>query len=406
MKRRGIFTRLMKSERGNALVMGAATMPLMLASAGFAVDTIHLGVMKRQMQRAADSSAIAGAYALAQDVSPQTAVARDLGKNKYPTLFQAQQVEVGPHGGFDRTVRVQLVAKPRLAFMSIFTKAPAEVSSEAVAALVAEGKFCVLSLYEGTNPGVDVSGGARVELGCGIASNARGPKSIDATGNSFVHASPLMAVGGLDGAASNFADPVKLYPHGTEQTDPLAGLADPPPQTCTNIETVSPNETRDLEPGCYKSLTIKGTANLAPGTYYINGGDLDITAQAKVAGTGVTFVMTGPGGAAGDLRMNGDAQLNLVAPASGEYEGILFYRDRRAANVEAKINGSSTSTFAGAFYFPGSDVTFNGTAGLQVRCFLMIGQVVKFTGDARITNQCPDFGSAPDFTLKFVRLVK
>ena len=55
---------LISSERGNVFVVAAAVMPLLLGSAAFAVDTIQLSVWKRQLQRAADSSAIAGAYAV------------------------------------------------------------------------------------------------------------------------------------------------------------------------------------------------------------------------------------------------------------------------------------------------------------------------------------------------------
>ena len=46
--------RIRESERGNALAIGAATLPLLLGSAAFTVDTIHFGLMKRQLQRAAD----------------------------------------------------------------------------------------------------------------------------------------------------------------------------------------------------------------------------------------------------------------------------------------------------------------------------------------------------------------
>ena len=52
---------LFSSDRGNVLVVGAAMMPLLIGSAAIAVDTIQIGVWKRQLQRAADSSAIAGA---------------------------------------------------------------------------------------------------------------------------------------------------------------------------------------------------------------------------------------------------------------------------------------------------------------------------------------------------------
>ena len=397
---------LLANERGNTLLIGAAALPMLMASAGFAVDTIQFGVFKRQMQRAADSSALAGAYALTQEMSAPNAVTRDLIKNKYPTLSQAQQVTVGPSLGYSNTVRVQLTSAPRMPFMSIFTKSNSTVTAEATAALVEDGRFCILSLYNGTDPGIDVGGNAGLNLGCGMASNARGPNSIAATGSSWVTASPIMAVGGLNGDTSNFAGTTELQPYAPEQTDPFAGLPNPPAQSCSNKLAVTPGENVTISPGCFGSMDIKGTVTMEPGTYYINGGNVDFGSQAVVTGSGVTFVLTGPGGAAGDLVMNGQAKLNLSASTAGDYKDILFYRDRRASNIEVKINGGSEAVLSGAFYFPNSDLTFNGDAGLQVRCLQLVGQKLKFLGTAAITNTCGAPGSLPTFKLRFVRLVR
>ena len=58
--------KLWRDRRGNALVVAAASMPLVLGSAGLASDTIQWTLWKRQLQRAADSGAIAGVYAIAE----------------------------------------------------------------------------------------------------------------------------------------------------------------------------------------------------------------------------------------------------------------------------------------------------------------------------------------------------
>src|SRR5437763_17198486 len=56
------FGKLMRSKRGNVLAIAAACMPLFIGAAGLAVDTIQWTMWKRQLQRAADSAAIAGVY--------------------------------------------------------------------------------------------------------------------------------------------------------------------------------------------------------------------------------------------------------------------------------------------------------------------------------------------------------
>jgi Flp pilus assembly protein TadG len=405
-----------KSERGNVLAMGAAAMPLLLASAGYAVDTFQIAVMNRQMQRAADSAAIAGAYAMSQGSDTATeqtyasgAATREIDRklNKTPALVGTPVIATGASLGFQRTVRVNLTATPRLPFMAIFTKAPTNITVTATAALVENGRFCMLSLFDGAAPGISVGGGAELNLGCGMASNSTGPNGIEAFGNSSVNASPIMARGGLT-SSSNYAAGTQLQPYSAEQKDPYAYIPDPvSPGGCPAKQVNGPEV---LEPGCYSSLDIKdGPVTMKPGTYLIDGGDLEFGAKAQVAGVGVTFVMTGPGGAAGDMKMNAQAELNITAPSSGTYKSILFYRDRRAANIDIKINGGSSATMTGAMYFPSSDVTFNGNAGFTANCFQLIGRMLTFRGGAEINNNpaaCAVLGGDPDFQLQFVRLVK
>lgn len=56
------FRRLWRDKRGNALLIAGAAMPLLIGAAGLANDTIQWTLWKRQLQRAADSAAIAGVY--------------------------------------------------------------------------------------------------------------------------------------------------------------------------------------------------------------------------------------------------------------------------------------------------------------------------------------------------------
>jgi Flp pilus assembly protein TadG len=399
------LNRLRRSERGNVLIVGAATLPILMGSAAFAVDTIQIGIYKRQLQRAADSGAIAGAYALSQGKTPGTAVSRDLTKSTYPTLSQPAQVTSGARLGYNQTVRVQLTSNRTLPFMSIFSSTPSTLTADATAALVQDGTFCMISLYNGTLAGIDVNGNANVMLGCGMKTNSRSANAVTAGGSSVVTASPIAAVGGVDGEDNNFVQPTKLQPYSAPEADPLAHLPDPPAQSDCAPASMEPNDpVLALTPGCYSSLTIKGTATLAPGTYYVTG-DIDFGSQANVSGTGVTIVMTGPNGQAGDLKINAQAVLNLSSPSSGTYKGILFYRDRRASNIEIKINGGAQSNLRGALYFPTSDITYAGHAEMNVTCLQMVGQILKFRGSASITNNCPPGSGASAFQQTIVRLV-
>ena len=115
--------------------------------------------------------------------------------------------------------------------------------------------------------------------------------------------------------------------------------------------------------------------------------------------------MSGDNGQAGDLIINSQAELVMSSPDSGTYKGVLFYRDRRASNIEIKINGGAQSNLSGALYFPSSDITYAGSAGMNVECLQMVGQKLRFRGGASITNNCSSNPGASAFNQAVVRLV-
>ena len=69
---RSFLTKIWHDKRGNSLVIAAAALPLLVGSAGLATDTIQWALWKRQLQRAADSAAIAGVYDRVQNEGATT----------------------------------------------------------------------------------------------------------------------------------------------------------------------------------------------------------------------------------------------------------------------------------------------------------------------------------------------
>src|SRR5215213_6360603 len=59
---RRLFRKFWNDDRGNVLLIFGACLPLLVGAAGIATDTIEWTLWKRQLQRAADSGAIAGVY--------------------------------------------------------------------------------------------------------------------------------------------------------------------------------------------------------------------------------------------------------------------------------------------------------------------------------------------------------
>lgn len=416
---------LLANKKGNVLMIGAAAMPLVIGSAALAVDTVQLSLWKRQLQRSADSAALAGAYALAQSKDYNASALAALDLNDSVPLSGSPTIQssptAGPYTGNPRAVRVVLASERSLPFMSFFLAMSPRLEVEATAALVYTGKYCVVSLEEGTQTGITFSGNTTTNLGCGVISNSRAASAVVADGSARVTASPVAGVGGVP-TSTAYVQPTLLLPYSLPQPDPFANLPNPPPNPCTGSDpaaNVAPNTSATLEPGCYRGMDLRGTVTLNPGTYYVDGSQFRTSSQARVTGSGVTIILTSstptdPSSFA-TISMNGGATVDLTAPESGTYQGVLFYQDPRAVSDEElediengrgnQINGDSSSRFQGAFYFPRQHLTFNGNTGMNTNCLQLVARRMTFSGNSRINNSCPSDSGSNSFDATWVRLV-
>jgi Flp pilus assembly protein TadG len=431
------FKKLWRDKRGNALVIAGAALPLVLGSAGHASDTIQWALWKRQLQRAADSGAIAGVYAIVQDsggrTNVSTAVNRDLTYNShiaYTTTQTVGQPASGTYSSDPYAVQVTINVQKKLSFSGMFLNYIPTITASATATVVPSGKYCVVSLENTSATGITATGNADVDLGCGMITNSTSMTAAIATGSSDVNASPIAAVGGIP-ASTHWASGTLLMPFTMAQEDPFASVPAPstfPSGNCPNYRVNNPNDTdafdatdanvTGLPAGtyCVGSLTLNGTTTFPDNsTIIIDGGSMSVGAQAHVSCTGCAFVLTSRTAntnpsTIGNVNINGGAELNISAPSTGTYAGIMIYQDRRAqdgtnASQQSTINGNANSFLQGAFYFPSQQVTFNGTAGMSTNCMQLVARRVLYSGNMHISNSCPANSGAHDFTGKKVRLV-
>ena len=419
--------KLSRNERGNALIICAATLPLVIGAAAIGVDTIQVSLARRQLQRAADSAAIAGAYAKYQNQNVNTAVTHDLTFNNDVTLYGSPTIQnaptVGTYAGNTRAVRVVLTAHRAVPFVSFFTRSTMTVTTEATAMSVYQGQYCAVALENTNVTGIAIGGSATVNLGCGMISNSPSATSVTAGGSSSIVASPVAAVGGVP-SSSSYATGSVLMPYSPQQADPFAALPTPTvPSGCSNQSlrvqpndaplTVTTSTNGYVSPGvyCWNGMDIKGTVTLPSNSViYVNGGTLDFGAQATVNGSNVTFILTSSNATSNpssiaQLSLNAGVTLNLTAPDTGTYAGVLMYQDRRAAFGTSNINGNSATTLRGSFYFPNRELVFNGTSGMHTECIQLVGRRLGFNGNASINNSCPSGSGSKAFDAVFVRLV-
>jgi Flp pilus assembly protein TadG len=406
--------KLLRSTSGNVFIMAAILMPVILGSAGLAVDSIQWVLWKRQLQRAADSAALAGAYATAQAKDAVATATADLTRTRELVLTTPATIEnppsSGSYSGNNKAVRVTLVYSRLLPFTGMFVAVAPTISAKSTAAAVTQGDYCVLALDPSNTTGVTMQGSATVNLGCGIAANSSASSAITAGGSSSVIATPISAVGGVP-ASSSYQGATTLLPYSMPQDDPYASLPTPSVSGCSNQAKVQPQDVTTLNPGCYRGMDLKGTVTFNEGVYYIDGNSFSVGSQAVVTGSNVTIILTSNNAASNassiaTLDINGGATVNLSAQTSGTYAGILFYQDRRAADSGTNtVNGNSTSSYRGAIYFPGQAVGFTGNTGMTTNCLQLVAKRVTFSGNSTINNNCPAGVGAHSFIGTRVRLV-
>ncbi|MCL6740636.1 Tad domain-containing protein [Sphingomonas sp. RB56-2] len=436
------FNKLWNNERGNMVVIAAAALPMLVGSAGLATDTIQWALWKRQLQRAADSAAIAGVYdRFGHDgatTNTATAVDHDLTLNQHTNmgLESGYPVVTFPaNAGSNRNqVRVVLAVQKELSFSSMFLPAAPVIKATAQAAGVStSGDFCVLSLQHNGKTGIQATGNASIVMDCGMMTNSTATNAAAGQGSSSVTATTIAASGGIQQSSNWTVD--SYQPYSPQLDDPYENLdpsdadhdfdscpANPPSLTINNGNT---GQTIPADK-CYSSISVQSNRSVTFSN--VNGGDKVIVTGGgvNVQGTlhlnGVALIITNRSTSSsatiGTLDMNSSGQIDSTAPTSGKWAGMAIYQDRRAvdnsptgtisANSPNKINGNSTNKIRGVVYFPNQQITYNGTGTGTATCTQFVAKRIYWSGNSGVNNftkNCPGSGiQAINAPLK-VRLV-
>ncbi len=429
-----LLRKLVKDPKGNALVIAAAALPLLIGSAGLATDTIQWALWKRQLQRAADSAAIAGAYQKSADnanTNVPTAIDHDLTLNQHTGIaLQSGYPQItypADTSTIKDQVKVVLAVRRPLSFSGLFMTNPPLIRTSATAASVqGTTEFCMAALESsGSVTGINVTGNAAIEMDCSMMSNSPSPNSAVAKGSATVKIKSVAAVGGIQQSNNWTVD--SYQPYTSPLTDPFANINPLPSEMkCAkqggspvaldeNTNVASANDGQGNAANCFTSLSVGAnkTLTLPAGTYYLNGGGMDVKGTLNC--TGCTIIMTNTSTATnatiGDIRANAGANMNINAPTTGKYAGIAIYQDRRATNTSNKINGHSASIINGAIYFPNSTIDYNGTGTTTAVCTMFVGKNLSFSGNSSTSNkfkkgsECGAFGLPTITGGKRVRLV-
>jgi Flp pilus assembly protein TadG len=453
----GFIRKLINDRRGNALVIAAAAMPLIIAAAGLATDTIEWTLWKRQLQRAADSAAMAGVYSrLKSDTQSavDTGVDKDLAFNLHTSgidLLNDPTVELlDDDGDFADQVKVTLQLQQRLPFSSFFMSSPPVIQAVATAASVpAGGTYCVKALDpSATAVGIEITGNTNLDFGdCSLIANSTNPKNAASNGNngsggaaSMIIAHALAAAGkvsysgqwdvdhyynGATPVADDYKDLAKYIPTSTSSSaSPKCDKVENNTLTGATVDRTK-GTNADTDPtkiicitntksGKATGVTVSGDMKLGKGTYVINGGDLTMNSTgSSLSCDGCTIVMTNFSDATktGSVKLTGGT-LNIIAPkdTGSHFDDIAFYQNPNAKDDGKtgtnQINGNSSGGVSGVVYFGNQSLLWNGGGNATAICLEMVVKRISFSGNSKFKaiGEC-GYGDDDDDANRVVRLV-
>ena len=319
------------------------------------------------------------------------------------------------------------------------------VATKAVAVIEVLDNSCILALA-GSGTALEIQSGTHLDMpNCSAVANSIGASAIelkDTTGS--VTAATLVTAGevSLQGSPIDPMAPPSEFLLASPAIIGGPSVADPYASTLTHGFLISAMPTAA---GCASSSTaglttyngncviagtslttasIKLTGNtqiagswtvlagqtvdLAPGTYWVTGnltvqssGVLKCSSCDNVAGTGVTIILTTRTSKIGALSVASGALLNLNAPSSGRFAGLVLIQDSNGmptgtsyTSLHSRIGGKQGATLNGLIYLPSSSLTFHGKpSATGPRCLVLVVDSVNVNSTSSLdTGGCSSAG--------------
>jgi hypothetical protein len=289
-------------------------------------------------------------------------------------------------------------------FTGLFADGTVAISGRAVARISQGQQTCVLALDKSASGAVTFIGStSAILIGCNVHSNSLSDTSVLVSGNAIVKTPCMSASGGVAVSASlTLSECVAPYEHADQTADPYGGVPVPPIPASTTSNDFKGKGPFNVSPGKYSGMTLHDTVNLAAGVYVIDGGSLTINAGAVVTGMGVTFYLTN----GATLKMNGGAHIEMNAPTTGAYSGLLFFVGRDQAYQDYTVNGDSASKVNGAIYAANGHIKMNGSSTFGGGCTQIVARTVEFSGNSGLGVDCTGAGVKDIRSSRIVSLVE
>lgn len=397
--RLSFIRRWLADRKANTAIIFTLSLPVLVGGVGLGVESGYWYFKHRELQTAADVAAIAGAVekrsgggTTAIGAAALTEAVEHGYVNGVGTIDVNDPPSSGPYNTDEKAVEVLLTMPATRFFSKVISDTEVTLSVRGVARYDFDGEACILALDPEAAGAVTFTGNALTLInGCNVMSNSLANNSLIVNGSADVTMPCAMAAGGVsvdEGLTLTDPDCSEPQENMTPAADPFADVEEPE-VTGPCLSLPGGVGAMTLSPGRYcDGGPLKGDKTFLPGVYVFDGVDFAANATANISGSGVTFFMTND--ATADI--NGSAHVDLSAPTSGAYKGLLFFGDRDNSYNQNKFNGNATSSLTGALYFPAQDVEYLGNFSGDNGCLRVVAATVKFTGSSSMNADCTAYG--------------
>jgi hypothetical protein len=251
-----------------------------------------------------------------------------------------------------------------------------------------------------TGSAMTSNGNTQVTTGCGIWVNSNDPTAINLSGGNTTITvtnpqNKVQIVGGYNcyGGTTGCIMPAPMT-GAASSGDPMAGISAPNPTACTPIPSIG-SGTTTMNPGTYcGSLSLNGSQNLVmnPGNYIFKstGSNCGFSASANsnVTGNGVFMYFDDDC----SVSFTGNGNINLSAPTSGQYQGVLMFQ-RRGNTTSSALTGGAGQVLNGVLYFPSALLHYSGgsSSNISNSASTIVAYNLQMGGNTYIQNA----GSSP-----------
>jgi hypothetical protein len=405
-------------ESGQVVILAALLLPVLAGLGALALDLAYLYGQQQSSQVAADAGAQAGATAIAMGYSTSAGTAdakKYVASNGFSSSNSTIQVNIPPvsppalqnYGSGYVQVVIKLNINPLLAGILGITGLKSTVEAVASESDVFRNRAILYALDHSANSSLSTSGSnACLDVIGGIIVNSSSSSAIGTSGGNscgapHIQGTTISEVGGYNAGCCTPAPATMPVP----VPDPLGGVQMPqfsgghwtlPNGTQLSNQTISGST---LNPGVYSGGLILsgGSYTMNPGVYILDGGGLNLSGSGSISGNGVFIYNTNSTSpsSCSPVSITGQGNINLSAPTSGTYRGVVLAQDRSCPTA-ALIAGNGNINIDGGVYFYDATLNLSGngyqSGGLQV---LIVANMVSMAGNGTVQIGKPDAAHAP-----------